>query len=259
MTVAVMAQTTYASIITGGGRGIGRAISLRMARETAIVAVGRTEADLASAVRDIRTAGGVAEAVVGDVRDPRTAAAAVEAVAERGWVLRHLVCNAGIGKSGATAAFDMALWREIFAVNVEGAMHFVQACLPSMLAARRGTICLMSSVAGLKGYSHTAAYCASKHALVGLARALAQEYGKHGIAAVPICPGFVEGEMTDRTVRGIMDRRGIGEDEARAKVARANPQRRIIAPEEVAEAVAFACSGAAPSLGGSPLVMSGGE
>lgn len=221
--------------------------------------VGRTEADLVSASADIARDGGTAAFVVGDVRDPATAAAAVRAATERGWIVKNLVCNAGIGKSGPSAEFPMDLWRDIFAVNVEGSMQFVQACLPSMLSAGSGTICFMSSVAGLKGYAYTAAYCASKHALVGLARSLAQEYGKRGIVVVPVCPGFVEGEMTDRTIRGVMERRGIGEDEARARVARANPQHRILRPEEVAEAVAFACGGAAPALSGSPLTLSGGE
>lgn len=248
-----------ATIVTGGGRGIGRAVSLRMAKDGPVILVGRTGADLSSAAASIVAAGGAAAWVAGDVRDEATATDAVRAAAERGWSVRNLVCNAGIGKSGPSAEFPMDLWREIFAVNVEGAMHFIQACLPPMLSSGGGTICLMSSVAGLKGYAYTAAYCASKHALVGLARSLAQEYGKRGVAVVPVCPGFVEGDMTDRTIRGVMERRGMSEEEARERVARANPQRRILAPEEVAEAVAFACSGSAGSLSGSPLVMSGGE
>ncbi|HTK04845.1 MAG TPA: SDR family oxidoreductase [Candidatus Eisenbacteria bacterium] len=254
-----MDKGIHATIVTGGGRGIGRAVSLRLAAAGPVIVVGRTEKDLASTVAAIAAAGGRADMVAGDVRDPAVARAAVAKADALGWTVRNLVCNAGIGRSGPTATFDMALWREIFAVNVEGAMHFVQACLPRMLAARGGTICLMSSIAGLKGYACTAAYAASKHALVGLARSLGQEHGKHGITVVPICPGFVEGEMTDRTVAGIMERRGIGEDEARQRVAAVNPQRRIIPPEEVAEAVAFVCSGKVPSLGGDPLVMSGGE
>ncbi|MEY4744601.1 MAG: hypothetical protein RL272_546 [Candidatus Parcubacteria bacterium] len=248
-----------AAIVTGGGRGIGRAISLRMAKEGPVIIVGRTGADLAATAREIEAAGGTAASVAGDVRDPATAAAAVRTALSRGWKVRSLVCNAGIGTSGPTAEFAMDTWRDIFAVNVEGAMHFVQSCLPSMLDAGGGTICLMSSIAGLKGYAYAAAYCASKHALVGLARSLAREYGSRGIAAVPICPGFVEGDMTDRTVRGVMARRGVSEDEARARVAKASPQRRILPPEEVAEAVAFACAGAVPSLSGNPLTLSGGE
>ncbi|HTM68838.1 MAG TPA: SDR family oxidoreductase [Candidatus Binatia bacterium] len=250
---------THATIVTGGGRGIGRAVALRMAAEGPVVIVGRTAADLASAAEAIAAAGGDVAVVQGDVRDPGTAAAAVEAARSRGWTVRALVCNAGIGRSGPTATFPMDLWREIFAVNVEGAMQFVQACLPSMVEQGGGTIVLMASIAGLNGYAYTAAYAASKHALVGLARSLAQEYGKAGIVAVPVCPGFVESEMTERTVRGVMERRGVTEAEARERVARANPQRRILPPEEVAEAVAFVCSGKAPSLGGNPLVLSGGE
>lgn len=254
-----MGSDIGATIVTGGGRGIGRAVSLRMAEDGPVIVVGRTGSDLADAVAAIAAAGGRADLVEGDVRDAAVAEAAVAKAAGHGWTVRNLVCNAGIGRSGPTESFDMALWREIFAVNVEGTMHFVQACLPGMLAAGGGNVCLMSSIAGLKGYAYTAAYAASKHALVGLARSLAQEHGKHGIVAVPICPGFVEGEMTDRTIAGVIERRGIGEDEARRRVAAANPQRRIIPPAEVAEAVAFVCSGKSPSLSGNPLVLSGGE
>ena len=248
-----------ATIITGGGRGIGRAVALRMAKEGPVVVVGRTAADLDAVVGAIEADGGRALAVPGDVREASTAKAAVAAAHGRGWTVAKLVCNAGIGRAGPTETYPMETWREIFAVNVEGAMHFTQACLPGMLEAKRGAIVLMASIAGLKGYGHTAAYSASKHALVGLARSLAHEHGKHGIVAVAVCPGFVESEMTDRTIRGVMERRGITEAEARERVAAASPQHRILPPEEVAEAVAFVCGGKVPSLSGSPLVLSGGE
>ncbi len=246
------------SVITGGGRGIGRAVALRMALETAVIVVGRIEADLLSACAEIAAAGGQAVHVVGDVRDRETAQRAVALARAKGWTVRNLVCNAGIGKSGPFETFDPTLWQEILDVNLNGAFHFCQACLPEMLA-DGGTICLMSSIAGLKGYAHDAAYDASKHALVGLARSLAQEFGKRGISVVPICPGFVEGHMTERTVRGVMTRRGMTHEEATARVAHANPQRRIIPEAEIAEAVAFVCSGKVPSLSGNPLVLSGGE
>ena len=128
-----------------------------------------------------------------------------------------------------------------------------------MLQARHGVICLISSISGVKGYAYTAAYTASKHALVGLAKSLAQEYGRQGIVIVPICPGFVASEMTTRTIRGVMKRHGLSEEAAEQRVVRANPQRRIIPAEEVAEMVAFVCSGKVPSLSGNPLLLSGGE
>ena len=254
-----MQDGTSATIITGGGRGIGRAIALRMARETNVILVGRTEADLVSACRGIEEAGGHADYVVGDVTDPATAAAATEQVRKSGWIIRNLVCNAGIGKSGPLESFDAGTWKNIMDVNVNGSFHFIKACLPSMLEEKKGTVCLISSIAGLKGYANVAAYAASKHALVGIARSMAQEFGKKGIVTVAVCPGYVEGEMTTRSIRGIMERRGISESDARERIESVSPQHRIIPPEEVAEAVAFVCSGKAPALSGSALVLSGGE
>lgn len=249
-----------ASLVTGGGRGIGRSISLRLGSLGAVLLVGRTESDLRSAAEQIRANGNArAEVCAGDVADPATAARAVGRAQELGWTVRNLICNAGIGKGGPTESFDPELWRQTIDVNLGSSFHFVQACLPAMLAAGQGTICLLSSISGLKGAAFNAAYSASKHALVGFARTLALEYGKRGIVSVPICPGFVESDMTRRTVRSLMKRRGISQEEAERLVARVNPQRRIIPPEEVAEMVAFVCSGKVPSLSGNPLILTGGE
>lgn len=247
------------SIITGGGRGIGKAISERLAMATAVLLVGRQLEDLADTCARINDSGGDARYLQGDVSDPELARKVVQVCSERGYTIRNLVCNAGIGRSGATASFDLAAWQEIFAVNLNGALHFVQACLPAMVEEKAGTICLISSIAGVKGYAYTAAYNASKHAQIGLARSLALEYGKHGISVVPICPSYVESEMTRRSIYGVMKRRGVSEKEAEEVIKRTNPQRRIIPQEEVAEMVAFVCSGKVPSLSGNPLIMSGGE
>ncbi len=174
-------------------------------------------------------------------------------------MVRNLICNAGIGYGGRTETFDQEKWREVFAVNVHGSFYFVQACLPDMLEQGRGTICLMSSILGVKGYKYQAAYTASKHALVGLARALGQEYGKKGIVTVPICPGFVESDMTRRTIHGLVQHQHISEAEAEKRVAATNPQQRIIPAEEVAEAVALVRGGGVPALNGNPLILSGEE
>ena len=252
-------ERTAVTIVTGAGRGIGRAIALRMAKQTTVMVVGRTSEDLLSVRDEIIARGGSANYMAGDVADPETARRTIDFIVGGSSVVRNLVCSAGIAKSGATESFDTDLWKEILDVNVNGSFHFVKACLPHMLQEKRGAICLISSTAGLYGYSHTAAYCASKHALVGMAKSLAVEHGKNGIVSVAICPGFVESEMTTRSIRSLAARRGFTEAEARERIARVNPQRRIMPPEEVAETVAFICSGKASSLSGNPLVLSGGE
>jgi NAD(P)-dependent dehydrogenase (short-subunit alcohol dehydrogenase family) len=246
-----------ASIVTGGGRGIGRAVTLRLARDGPVVVVGRGADDLREVCRMVAEAGGLAEPCPGDVGDPATADRARDLVISRGWSLANLICNAGAGKGGPTHEFDPALWRSIFDTNVHGSFYFVRACLPAMLERGGGTICLMSSVAGLKGVPFDAAYTASKHALVGLARSLALEYGKRGIVAVPLCPGFVESEMTQRAVSGLMKRQGLSSDEARRKIASTSPQRRILPAEELAEVIALICSGTLAAVSGNPLVLGG--
>jgi NAD(P)-dependent dehydrogenase (short-subunit alcohol dehydrogenase family) len=253
-----MQHPREATILTGGGRGIGRAIARRLAGVTPLVLVGRTAGDLDSARLEVEATGGQAACCPGDVADPQTAERAVRLAQERGWGVRNLICNAGDGKSGPTTTFDRERWKRIFDVNVHGCFYFVQACLPGMIERAQGTICLMSSIAGVQGFKYDAAYTASKHAVVGLARALAAEVGKHGIVVVPLCPGFVESEMTTRTIHALMQRRAISEAEARRVVEETSPQRRILPAEEVAEMVALVCAGLVPSLAGHPLLLTGG-
>ncbi len=247
-----------AIIVTGGGRGLGRAISLQLARSFRVLLVGRTEASLAATRRAIREAGGTAEYLAGDVALPETAGVAVSRVAELGWKLHGVVNNAGIGKSSPTHELALEKWHEAFGVNVHGSFYFAKAALPYLLENREGVLCFISSLAGVKGYAYEAAYTASKHAQVGLAGALAQEYGKRGIVSSVICPGFIEGEMTMRTIKGVAGRRGISEDEARGVIEKTNPQRRIIPEKEVAQMVEFICKNNVPSLGGSPIILNGG-
>jgi meso-butanediol dehydrogenase / (S,S)-butanediol dehydrogenase / diacetyl reductase len=249
-----------AVIVTGGGRGIGRAISLRLLRESPVVVVGRTPADLDAVCSDGLRAGGQVVACVGDVADSATAAAALKLVRSRGWVVGHLVCNAGMGKGGPTAEFDPDLWRRIFEVNVHGCFYLVRACLPDMLARGTGAITIIGSLAGVAGVAYDAAYTASKHALVGFARSLALEYGKRGLTVTALCPSFVESEMTRRTIRGVMRRHGLSEAEAGQRVAARCPAKRILPAEEIAEAVALIGAGDLPAAvalatrGGYPVI-----
>ena len=251
-------RTNGCSIVTGAGRGIGRTIALRMAEDMSVVLVGKTASSIDAVGDEALGKGANVCRVVGDVRDQATAKRAAMFADSDGPPL-HLICNAGVSWSGESHTFDLARWQETFDVNVYAAMHFVQACLPAMLREKRGTIVLMSSMAGLRGYTHIAAYAASKHALVGLAKSLAKEYGKHGIVTVAVCPGFVESDMTARSIKSTAARRNIDEAAARTIIECVNPQRRIIPAEEVAEMVAFVCSGKVPALSGSVIELSGGE
>lgn len=253
-----MKNTNLATIVTGGGRGIGKAIADTMAIEGPVMLVGRSQNSLQQSCDAISSQGGVADFCVGDVSWPATAKECLRKVAENGWTVRNLVCNAGIGKGGACTAIDHDTWRHMFAVNVHGTFYFVKACLPQMVENKAGNICIISSVAGLKGFKYDSAYCATKHALVGLAKSLALEYAKHGLIVVPICPGYVESDMTESKIASLIQHKGINRTAAEKLVAEQNPQRRIIPAAEIAEAVALVCSGKVPSLNGNPLVLTGG-
>jgi NAD(P)-dependent dehydrogenase (short-subunit alcohol dehydrogenase family) len=174
-------------------------------------------------------------------------------------VVTNLVCNAGIGHGGPAHTFDIQTWEHMFEVNVNGTFFFARTFLPSMMKRKKGNICIISSIAGLKGYKYQSAYCATKHALVGLAKSLALEYAKYNIQVVPICPSFVESEMTDRTIDGLVKHRGITKKEALKIVTNTNPQKRIIPASEIAEMVAIICEGKISSLNGNPVIMNGGE
>lgn len=249
-----------AALITGGGRGIGKAISKRLSedRDRACLIVGRTEKSLRETASEIEAGGGSCAVVVGDITEPATLDAIQAELTRLDWSVSSLILNAGIGKGGPTGSFPPALFDEIMKLNVSSCLPLIQLVLPGMTARSSGTICFISSIAGLRGLGHETAYSVSKHAQIGFAKSLALEYGKQGICVVPICPGFVESEMTDRSIASLARRKSIGHDEARAIIEKVNPQRRIIPAEEVAEMVSFVCSGKVPALSGHPIILTGG-
>lgn len=246
------------AVITGGSRGIGLACAKKLWHEGPVLLVGMTESHLQTACDQIRTDGGKAEYVVGDVADRLTAVAASNKAKALGWTIRHLICSAGIGGKGAIADFDPQKWARVFEVNVHGSFHFIQACVPSMIEQKSGTISLISSTLGIRGHKYDSCYAASKHAQVGMARSLGMELAKHGIVVVPVCPSFVDTDMVTRMVANLVKHKGMTELQARQYLEERNPQKRIIPPEEVAEAVALICSGKLRSLNGEPLVLDGG-
>lgn len=236
-------NNSYASIVTGGGRGIGRAIALRLAgANTAVLVVGRRKSELESVCAEIVAAGGQADFLVGDVSKRRTATSAVARIKRHGWILRNLVCNAGIAKGGPCQELDPEIFEEMFAVNVFGTNNFIRACLPSMIAQQGGSITIVSSILGLRPAKYESGYAATKAALVRMAECIGLETAKHNITVVPLCPGFVATDMTERTIAGLQRHRNFTREEAERKLASVNPQGRILLPEEIAEAAAFVAS-----------------
>jgi 3-hydroxybutyrate dehydrogenase len=251
-----MTLNGHHAVVTGGGRGIGRAVAGGLTRAGAVVTVaGRTEASLSKAVEDGLAAG---YAVV-DVTDAGSVNRATAGAAERSGPIGILVANAGAATSAPFQATGEDLFRRMLDVNLFGFVHAAQAVLPGMIERGSGRIVAVASMAGLKGYPYVLAYCAAKHALVGSVRALAAETARTGVTVNAVCPGYTETDIVEESIANIMATTGRTREQALAALVRHNPQGRLITPEEVAAAVVFLCGEKAGAMTGVALPVAGGE
>jgi len=238
------------AVVTGGGRGIGRAIAGRLAALGASLSlVGRDRSKLYEAVQSL-PAGTNCDAHACDVADAEAVNAAFAAIARAGHRVSILVNNAGVAKSARVAATDDALWGEMLAVNLSGTFHCIRAALPALLEAKAGRVVNVASTAGVIGYPYVAAYCAAKHGVVGLTRALALELGPHGIRVNAIAPTVIVTDLNRELVRtqprlyqAVLDRTPLG---------------RLGEPEDIAGALVFLASPAARFVTGQTLFVDGG-
>lgn len=249
------------ALVTGGGRGIGAAIAMSLGRMGASVSlIGRTRAALDEQKFRIEEAAGVPVfATVGDVTDSDAIGGRIEeAMASLGPV-SVLVNNAGAARSAPFARTDHGLWDDMMAINATAAFTCSQAVLPAMREADWGRIVNVSSTAGLRGYNYVSAYCAAKHAVIGLTRALALELSRTAITVNAVCPGFTDTDLLADAVDNITAKTGMDAEAARAELARNNPQGRLIMPEEVAHTVAWLCHPESASITGQSIAVAGGE
>lgn len=243
------------ALVTGGGRGIGRAVVERLAADgLSVVAVGRDRDALAGVAASAVEHGWLVETERCDVTDE----AAVAALVERVGPIDVLVPNAGVSASAPVHRTTLDDWNGHLLVNATGVFLTVRAALPTMRDRGDGRIIVVASTAALRGARYTAAYAASKHAALGFIRSVAAEVAGTGITANAVCPGYVESAMTDRSIANIVERTGRDEQEARALLEQQQPLGRLVAPDEVAAAVAFLASTAAAPVNGQALVLDGG-
>lgn len=246
------------ALITGAGTGIGRAIALRLAAAGhAVSLAGRRAGPLEAVAAEI---GGEALVLAGfDVTDPASVEAGVARAGERFGDIAVLVNCAGAAPSAAFDRTGPELWDRVMAVNLTGAYLTTQAVLPSLRRAAWGRIVNIASTAGLVGYPYVSAYCAAKHGLVGLTRSLALELAKTDVTVNAVCPGFTDTPLLDGAVETITAKTGRSADEARAGLARANPQGRLVTPDEVADTVLWLAGEGASAITGQAIVVAGGE
>jgi 3-hydroxybutyrate dehydrogenase len=249
------------AVITGGGRGIGRAIALAFAREGAQVAVAaRTLEQVEQVAREIADQFSTkALPVVCDVSDVASVEKLFKDVAERfGRGPDILVNNAGIAQSALLIKTDDDLWNRHLAVNLSGTFYCARAALPAMILRGWGRIVNIASIAGKIGAPYVSAYVASKHGVLGLTRSAALEVAAKGITVNAICPGYVDTDMTTHAIENIRRRTGLSEEEARASLEGMNPQNRLVTSEEVAALALLLASEEGRGINGQAINVDGG-
>jgi len=247
------------AVVTGAGRGIGAAIARALAAQGAKVSLlGRSRESLDKLAAELNNGAETCVAVA-DVTNGAALQSAFVRARERFGPVTILVNNAGQARSAPLHAADDSLWDEMLAVNLGGVYRCIRCALPDMFQAGRGRIINIASTAGLTGYPYVTAYCAAKHGVIGLTRALAMELARKNITVNAVCPGYADTDMVKDAVANIQAKTGRDEAAARAALTARNPQGRLITPEEVAQTVLWLCSAGAGSITGQSIAVAGGE
>ena len=249
------------ALITGGGRGIGRAIALAFAREGAQVAVAARSSDQVEQVaREIAAEfSTIALPVVCDVSDVESVEGMFASVTDNlGRGPDILVNNAGIAVSALIGKTNDELWQRHLAINLSGTFYCTRAALPQMIERGWGRIINIASIAGKVGAPYIAAYSASKHGVLGLTRSAALEVAAKGITVNAICPGYVDTDMTTGGIENIAKKTGLPAEQALESIKKMNPQNRLVEPDEVAALALLLASEEGRGINGQAINIDGG-
>jgi len=245
------------ALITGGGRGIGRAIALAFARDGArIVVAARTAAQVEQVAAEI---GNGAIAVVCDVSNSESVTQMFAQTSEQLGDVDILVNNAGIAESSTIVTTTDDFWARHLAINLSGTFYCTRAALPAMLEKKWGRVINIASIAGKVGAPYIAAYAASKHGVMGLTRSVALEVAAAGVTVNAICPGYVDTEMVTRGIERITTRTGRSADEALEALKKMSPQNRLATAEEVAAVALLLASDEGRGINGQGINVDGGS
>lgn len=254
------------ALVTGGGSGIGLAIARALLKQGVKVTItGRTESRLQDALQQLENetaASGVRATVMAVAMDVSDAGSVRQGFTQARTSMGEidiLINNAGQAGSAPFLKTSVEHWQEMLSVNLTGCFLCSQEALPAMMKSGWGRIINVASTAALKGYAYVAAYCAAKHGVLGLTRALAVEVAQKGVTVNAVCPGFTETDIVQEAIRNIVEKTGRSEAEARTELASANPQKRLIQPQEVADTVLWLCQPSSASQNGQAIAIAGGE
>jgi len=247
------------ALVTGAGRGIGRAIALRLAGAGVQVALAaRTRAELEAVAAEIRALGARAVAACADVGQADEVRALFRTTREALGGIDILINGAGIAPSGTLATTDDLTWQAVIQTNLSGVFHTTREALPEMTSRGFGRVVNIASIAGKTALPYLGAYVASKHGVLGLTKVAALEAAASGVTVNAVCPGYVDTAMTEAGIVRIAERTGLSPANARRRLEDASPQKRMVTVDEVAALALYLCSDDARGITGQALSVDGG-